>query len=196
MRRTDFIDLKEAKKHVNEYHMSDNYYDSNINILKSDSKTDKSEKIADSEESDKFIKKSNTEKFCDKKEVWIRTYKEVLNTLSVNKESDYEKRVKELKNQICYIIWDSYTQQRKPSEILFRDIVWEVSPSEFRFTINEGYVTLNRAHIPVTLQIKVWALRAEYAKRDSVLYSEMRYDSRLFQYVRESFSIASSSSKN
>ena len=69
MRRTDFIDLKEAKKHVNEYHMSDNYYDSNINILKSDSKTDKSEKIADSEESDKFIKKSNTEKFCDKKEV-------------------------------------------------------------------------------------------------------------------------------
>ena len=62
--------------------------------------------------------------------------------------------------------------------------------------INREYVTLNRAYISVTLRIKVWALRAEYVKRDSVLYSEMRCDSWSFQYMSESFSTAFSDLKN
>ena len=90
--------------------MKDNYFNSNINILKSASNRDNQKEVINSEESDKFIKKVNAEKFYIKEEVWIRTYKEVLNVLSVNKESDYKKRVKKLKNQIHYTIWDNYTQ--------------------------------------------------------------------------------------
>lgn len=81
-----------------------------MNILKSGSELKEIKKVADSEDSEEFIKKSDTEESEDEEEVWIRTYKEVLNMLSVNKESDYKKRVKELKDQIQYTIWDSYTQ--------------------------------------------------------------------------------------
>lgn len=108
IKREVFINLKKAKRHINEYCILNNYYNSDINVLKLVSETDKQE-VTDFKESDKFIKKINAEKSHIKKEVWIRTYKEVLNMLNVNKKSNYKKRVKKLKNQIHYIIWDSFT---------------------------------------------------------------------------------------
>ena len=49
--------------------MKDNYFNSNINILKSASNRDNQKEVINSEESDKFIKKVNAEKFYIKEEV-------------------------------------------------------------------------------------------------------------------------------
>ena len=78
--------------------MNRNYYNSNINILESDSETEELKKVTDSEESNEFIEKSNAEELFNQKEIWIRTYKKILNTLSIDKKSDYKKRVKKLKD--------------------------------------------------------------------------------------------------
>lgn len=51
-----------------------------------------------SEESNEFIEKSDAEKLFNHEEAWIRIYKELVKTLSINKDADYKKRVMELKN--------------------------------------------------------------------------------------------------
>ena len=49
--------------------MNRNYYNSNINILESDSETEELKKVTDSEESNEFIEKSNAEELFNQKEI-------------------------------------------------------------------------------------------------------------------------------
>ena len=51
--------------------MSENNYDNNINILKSDSEEKESVKVTDSEDSSKFIEKSDAEESFNYKKKWI-----------------------------------------------------------------------------------------------------------------------------
>ena len=67
-KRTDSINLKEVKKRINKYYISENYYNSDINFLESGSETEELKKVIDSEESDKFIEKSDIEELFNQEE--------------------------------------------------------------------------------------------------------------------------------
>ena len=67
-KRTDSINLKEVKKRINKSHISENYYNSDINFLESGSETEELKKVTDSEESDKFIEKSDIEELFNQEE--------------------------------------------------------------------------------------------------------------------------------
>ena len=67
-KRTDSINLKEVKKRINKDHISENYYNSDINFLESGSETEELKKVIDSEESDKFIEKSDIEELFNQEE--------------------------------------------------------------------------------------------------------------------------------
>ena len=117
LKRVKTLNLKEKQKQINEHLINKDHYNSDINILT----TDKEDlmKIVNFEGSEEFIEKSNTEELFNFKEAWIQTYKKLLKTLSINKDTDYKKWVIKLKNQILYIIWDKYTQCQKLTEVLF-----------------------------------------------------------------------------
>lgn len=68
-KRTDSINLKEVKKRINKSHISENYYNSDINFLESGSETEELKKVTDSEESNEFIEKSNAEELFNQKEI-------------------------------------------------------------------------------------------------------------------------------
>ena len=50
--------------------------------------------MRDFKESEKFIEKSNVKDLFNHKEVWIKIYKKLLKTPSINKDTDYKKWVK------------------------------------------------------------------------------------------------------
>ena len=70
-RQSESFNLEETWKEINEYWMNRNYYNSDTDIFITENEKEESVKIADSKNSDKFIKKSDAESSFNYKKVWI-----------------------------------------------------------------------------------------------------------------------------
>ena len=57
-------------------------------------------KVVDSEDSEEFLEKSDADQPFDHETMWLRTYEEVFNTLSIDKNKDNKKWASELSDHL------------------------------------------------------------------------------------------------